>query len=64
LGGEIHLWMYDRFSLARLLKDVGFRDIKIKNAFDSDIPNWSLHELDVKDGLVYDPSALFMEAKK
>lgn len=64
LGGEIHLWMYDRYSLSRLLKDVGFEDIKIKNAFESDIPNWDIYELDVKDGLAFAPSSLFMEAKK
>ena len=64
LGGEIHMWMYDRYSLSRLLNDVGFTDIKIKNAFDSDIPNWQLYELDVKDGLAYDTTSLFLEAKK
>ena len=30
LGGEIHMWMYDRFYLARLLKDSGFIDISVK----------------------------------
>lgn len=64
LGGEIHMWMYDRYSLSRLLTDVGFKDIKIKNAYESDIPNWNLFELDIKDGLVYDPTSLFIEAKK
>ena len=64
LGGEIHMWMYDRFSLARLLKDCGFIDISVKNPFESDIPKWSKYELDVKDGLVYDPTSLFMEARK
>jgi predicted SAM-dependent methyltransferase len=64
LGGEIHLWMYDRYSLSRLLKEVGFRDIKVKNAFESDIPNWKIYELDVKGEMVYDPTSLFIEAKK
>ncbi len=64
LGGQIHMWMYDRYSLARLLKDCGFIDISVKNPFESDIPNWSQYELDVKDGLVYDPTSLFMEARK
>lgn len=63
-AGEIHMWMYDRYSLSRLLKKVGFMDVKIKNAFESDIPNWNLYELDVKDGLAYDAHSLFMEAKK
>ncbi len=64
LGGEIHAWLYDKYSLSRLLKDVGFSDIKIKNAFESDIPNWNSYELDVKGELVHDPTSLFIEAKK
>ena len=64
LGGEVHMWMYDRYSLARLLKNCGFEEISIKNPFLSDIPNWNEYELDVKNGLVYDPTSLFIEAKK
>ena len=64
LGGEIHMWMYDRYSLARLLKDSGFVDISIKNPFESDIPYWNEYELDVKEGLAYDPTSLFIEARK
>ncbi len=64
LGGEIHMWMYDKFSLSRLLTEVGFVDISVKNPFESEIPKWNEYELDVKDGLVYDPTSLFMEARK
>jgi predicted SAM-dependent methyltransferase len=65
LGGEPHLWMYDRYSLTRLLKDVGFNDIKIKTIFESDIPNWNMYELELKDGMAYGtPNGLFIEAKK
>jgi predicted SAM-dependent methyltransferase len=64
LGGEIHMWMYDRYSLSRLLNRVGFVNIKIKSAFDSDIPNWNQYQLDVKNGVIYDPVSLFMEAQK
>lgn len=64
LGGEIHMWMYDRYSLSKLLLDCGFTDVSIKNPFESDIPNWKKYELDVKDDLVYDPKSLFMEARK
>lgn len=64
LGGEIHMWMYDKFSLSRLLKNTGFNDISIKNPFDSEIPNWNNYELDVKEGLAYDPTSLFVEARK
>jgi predicted SAM-dependent methyltransferase len=64
LGGQIHMWMYDRYSLAELLKKCGFVDISIKNPFESGIPDWKKYELDVKDGLVCDPTSLFMEARK
>ncbi|GHV68650.1 hypothetical protein FACS1894199_16220 [Bacteroidia bacterium] len=64
LGGEVHLWMYDRYSLAQLLSSCGFTEIAIKNPVESEIPEWQKYELDVKDGIVYDPTSLFMEAKK
>jgi predicted SAM-dependent methyltransferase len=64
LGGEIHMWMYDRYSLSRLLKTSGFVDISIKNPYESAIVNWNEYELDIKDGLVYDPTSLFIEARK
>jgi predicted SAM-dependent methyltransferase len=64
LGGEIHMWMYDRYSLARLLNKIGFENIEARTPFESNIPNWEIYGLDVKDGTVYDPTSLFMEAKK
>lgn len=64
LGGEIHYWMYDRFSLSELLKEVGFKDVKVKTPYTSDIMNWEKYELDVKDNTLYDPTSLFMEARK
>lgn len=63
-GGEIHYWMYDRFSLSELLKEVGFKEIKVKTAYTSDILNWEKYELDVKGNTLYDPTSLFMEARK
>jgi predicted SAM-dependent methyltransferase len=64
LGGEIHMWMYDRYSLKKLLQECGFEDISVKSPYESDIPDWSRYQLDVKDGKVYDPTSLFMEARK
>lgn len=63
-SGEVHYFMYDRFSLTELISSVGFRDIKIKSAFDSDIPDWGKYELDVKNNQIYDPASLYVEAKK
>ena len=64
LGGEVHMWMYDRFSLSRLLIGQGFIDIEVNSPHDSGIPEWEKYELDVKDGKVFDPTSLFVEAKK
>ncbi len=64
LSGEVHMWMYDRYSLGRLLKNCGFTDVKVKNYYDSDIPKWREYELDIKDGIVLDHISLFMEGKK
>ena len=64
LGGEIHMWMYDRFSLSRLLQDTGFQGIRVVGPHESSIPGWADYELDVRDGVVCDPSSLFMEAVK
>ncbi len=64
LGGEVHLWMYDRFSLARLLKNCGFTEISRKSPSDSDIQNWEKYELDIRSGVVLGRTSLFMEAKK
>ncbi|MBP6311729.1 MAG: methyltransferase domain-containing protein [Flavobacteriales bacterium] len=64
MGGEVHLWMYDRFSLARLLKECGFENVSIVSPTESRIPNWSDYGLDVKGGFVHDPTSLFAEAVK
>lgn len=64
LGGEIHMWMYDRFSLSRLLKESGFKNIEVKSPYESNIADWGEYELDVVDGGVYDPTSLFVEARK
>ena len=64
LSGEMHMWMYDRFSLARLLRRCGFTDIQARDAFDSGIPDWGRYELDVCNHVVRFPTSLFMEARR
>ena len=62
LSGEIHQWMYDRYSLSKLLNQVGFKNIKICNANISAIPNFNEYLLDLElDGSVRKPDSLFME---
>ena len=65
LSGEVHHWMYDRFSLARELMVVGFHEPIVRSASESAIPDWSRFCLDVQsDGTINKPDLLFMEAIK
>lgn len=64
LGGEIHQWMYDRYSLGELLKKHGFKNPTVVTAIESKIPDWNSFNLDMMDGKVRKPDSLFMEAQK
>ncbi len=65
LGGEIHLWMYDRFSLSRLLIQASFNNPVEREPSESAIENWNEYNLDTEpDGTVYKPDSLYMEAVK
>jgi len=65
LAGEVHQWMYDRYSLARLLQLAGFRDPIVQNAASSQIPQWDNFHLDsFSDGTVIKPDLFFIEAVK
>lgn len=63
-SGEVHQWMYDRYSLSRLLQEVGFTDILICGAQESRIEGFASYELDTLDGKVRKPDSLFIEAIK
>jgi predicted SAM-dependent methyltransferase len=63
--GEVHKWMYDRYSLPRLLERVGFTDCISCAADQSRIPNFNSYLLDLNpDGSVRKPDSLFVEAAK
>jgi SAM-dependent methyltransferase len=65
LAGEVHHWMYDRYSLARLMRSVGFAKTFEQTAIQSQIPDWSSFHLDVlPNGAVIKPDSFFMEATK
>jgi predicted SAM-dependent methyltransferase len=65
LSGEIHQWMYDRYSLGRLLRECGFVEIVQRLASESYTEKWSNFNLDTQpDGTIYKPDSLFMEALK
>jgi predicted SAM-dependent methyltransferase len=62
--GEIHRWMYDSFSLQRMLTQAGFVDIHYCQANESKILDFNTYELDIFGGLVKRPDSLFMEGVK
>ena len=63
LSGEIHQWMYDRYSLALLLEQSGFGTPIERTGFDSAIDNWAQFSLDSdQDGTIYKPDSLWIEA--
>lgn len=65
LSGEVHQWMYDSYSLAKLIQSAGFVNPTEKTAVDSQIPDWSRFHLDVlPDGKIRKPDSFYMEALK
>ena len=65
LSGEVHRWMYDRYSLARALEMAGFQSAEKKGAAESSIPGWASFNLDTEpDGSIYKPDSLYMEATR
>jgi predicted SAM-dependent methyltransferase len=63
--GEPHLWMYDRYSLLKLLREVGFEGPQLFSPSQSQIPNWTDFHLDTEpDGTIYKPFSLYAEARK
>jgi predicted SAM-dependent methyltransferase len=64
-GGEVHKWMYDRWSLRVLLERTGFHEVKVCAASESQISGFARYRLDLNmDGSVRKPDSLFMEARK
>ena len=65
LCGETHQWMYDRYSLSRILFKHGLVNISTRKADESYLQNWSKYNLDTEpDGSTYKPDSLFMEGLK
>lgn len=63
-SGEVHQWMYDRYSLKRLLEQAGFVNVKICAANESRIPEYEKYSLDVLNGITRKPDSLYVEASK
>lgn len=65
LSGEIHQWMYDEYSLGKLLQIAEFNQIKKVEANKSYIKNFNSYFLDIEqNGEIRKPDSLFMEAIK
>lgn len=64
--GEVHRWMYDRFSLHLLLQDIGFKKCRVCAFDDSAIPQWEEGNLDISLYGDYPrkPDSLYMEGTK
>jgi len=65
MNGELHQWIYDRYSLFQLLKATGFVSPAVVSARESSLSEWSRIGLDVTpEGRVVKPDLIFVEAIK
>lgn len=65
--GELHKWMYDKFSLRRLLESHGFDNVTTTDFDKSSIQNWDLYQFDRSkfDPLKKKkPESIYIEGKK
>ena len=60
-SGELHRWMYDRYSLRRLLETSGFTGLSQRGAFDSAIADFSTFELDGTAGIARKSDSSYLE---
>jgi hypothetical protein len=63
-SGEVHRWMYDQYSLQKMLNEAGFKTVKIFTANKSNFENFSSYGLESRDGFELKPDSLYMEAVK
>lgn len=63
-SGEVHQWMYDRYSLTQALARAGFIGARSRAADDSDIPDFVRYGLETAAGQPRKPDSLYVEARK
>ena len=64
-SGEIHWRLYDRCSLARVMKKAGFSEIVVRRAGESAVEGWSGFGLELdRQGRELKPDSIYVEAKK
>jgi predicted SAM-dependent methyltransferase len=62
--GEIHRWMYDRYSLREICQLIGFESFRVCSAVESSIEDYSSYQLDSVEGQVRKPDSIFVECRK
>lgn len=62
--GEIHRWMYDRYSLRQLCQQFGFEGFDVCSAFESRIEDYVDYQLDADQNSIRKPDSLFVECVK
>lgn len=62
--GEIHRWMYDRYSLREICHLIGFEGFRVCSAVESSIEGYSSYQLDSFEGQVRKPDSIFIECRK
>lgn len=62
--GEIHRWMYDRYSLRLLCCEAGFESFGVCTAFESRIDDYIDYQLDADQQSIRKPDSLFVECVK
>jgi predicted SAM-dependent methyltransferase len=62
--GEIHRWMYDRYSLREICHLIGFEGFRVCSAVESSIEGYSSYQLDSFKGQVRKPDSIFIECRK
>lgn len=65
--GEVHRWMYDRFSFGRLLESHSFGNISIVDFNSSMIENWNIYNFDASkfdSKKAKKPESLYIEGRK
>lgn len=63
-SGEVHRWMYDRYSLRELTQRSRFVDYLVCTAIESYLPGFGDYELDQVAGIVRKPDSIFVECRK
>jgi predicted SAM-dependent methyltransferase len=63
-SGEVHQWMYDRFSISRALKKAGFADVATRAADESAIEGFPRYGLETAGGRARKPDSLYVEGRK